>query len=94
MCDRCELKYRPDNPVDEWFSEKLPTVAQTCGIELVKLWGMLCSDDPVERAWGYDEIIAAYGAYEFDFYPDTFTEEEADERIGKYLTELKEYERG
>jgi hypothetical protein len=94
VCDRCEKIYRPDNPHEEWFSDHLQSVAQSCGLKLIDLWTMLTSDDPVERAWGYNEIIMSYGAYEFDPYPDEFTADEAGERIDQHLKALKEYERG
>jgi hypothetical protein len=66
----------------EWFArkDKLESAVSTCGITAFSLLRQLASKDPVERASGYQVLIATYGPGEFDSYPLALTEEEAQER--------------
>ena len=94
LCSTCEKKYRPTNPHSEWFSDDIHSMAQSCGIERTELVAMLTSLDPVERAWGYGELISCLGIDNFDPYPDGFTEAEAEKRIDAYLGELEAVKHG
>jgi hypothetical protein len=65
---------------DEWYMDKLASVAATIGDTEAAVRARLLSDDIVERAKGYQDLILYFGAYEFDSYPRALTEAEAKER--------------
>ncbi len=64
-----------------WFADKLPEIANSCGMPLGILRAMLCSDDANHLAIGYDAIGSYYGFDEFDEYPEYMTEAEATEAL-------------
>ena len=70
---------------NEWFVEKLASVASSCGISKFQLLRLLFSDSPMERAIAYESIVGHFGAFEFDQYPLTLTEREAQKRYEKAL---------
>ncbi len=71
---------------NEWFVEDLPSVASSAGTTACKLLRLLFSNSPMDRASAYQDIIGHFGAYEFDQYPLTMTEDEA---YAKYEAEMK-----
>lgn len=65
-----------------WFSDKVPEVARFIGYadDGEELRDLLCSADPIDRAAGYQSLVAYFGPYEFDQYPRTLTAAEVQER--------------
>jgi len=84
--DRCTyingvLSDNPYHPAHAaWFADDIRSVAETFSEEPDDLIGYLCSDDPLERARGYECLLGYYGAAEFDSYPVEFVREEVEER--------------
>lgn len=64
-------------PEKEWWWEKLADVAQSCGSTVEALQAEARSEDPITRALVYNELIAHFGAYEFDTEPKEMKEGEA-----------------
>lgn len=66
----------------EWFVEKLPEVASSCGNDTTALSLLrdLFSKNPVRRGVAYRDIVGYFGLDEFDSYPVSLTEEEAQAR--------------
>jgi hypothetical protein len=85
--DRCtyidgvlsDNKYHPDFPA--WFADSIDRIASCVGIEAFYLIRLLCSDDVIERAWGYQAIADYHGWYEFDQEPVELTRREAYRRF-------------
>ena len=71
---------------NEWYVDKLPSVAQTCGVTPLRLLRELFSRKPLTRAMAYQELIAYFGPFEFDQYPLQMTEGEA---YAHYAEEMK-----
>lgn len=67
-------RFHPKHPA--WWSDELESVASFQGMEIAELADMLTSDEPIERAVGYQRLAEYFGTYEFDQYPDKFTSEE------------------
>jgi hypothetical protein len=68
-----------DNPyhlTPTWYADRLGDAARCCGLTEGELRGQLLSDDPRERAAGYETLAAYFGAHEFDSYPLEFATEE------------------
>jgi hypothetical protein len=88
-------KYHRDHPA--WFfktkkekaerpqdSDTFGDAARSADMSRKELRTLLCSEDPCQRAVGY-EVIAGYcGWHEFDHYPVTLTREEAEARYAAY----------
>lgn len=68
---------------NEWFVEKLASVAESCGTTKFQLLRLLLSKDAVKRAIAYQSIVGYFGVHEFDQYPVTLTESEAQKRYKK-----------
>ena len=82
-CDLCyqigaegvsDNRFHRDRPA--WFSDKLASVESHCGSKAGTLRASLCDVNPVARALGYLCLVAHFGAFEFDQYPDRMTEAE------------------
>jgi hypothetical protein len=73
------------NPADEWWYERLLEVAAACGQTVVDYQQRLAGST-MKRAYVYYDLVLHFGAFEFDQYPRTMTEDEAYE---KYKTEIK-----
>ena len=71
----------------EWFCEYLKDVADFVGISEQDLREELSSDDALERAQGYLDLINYFGDYEFDQYPLDFNDwhETPEERYERLL---------
>ena len=71
----------------EWFSspERLKSAADTCCMSAFSLLRDLASKDPVRCAVGYQTLISTYGPGEFDHYPVTLTEDEAQQRYAEVM---------
>lgn len=75
-------KYHPDHPV--WFAKPEPpkernstcylsNVASCYGDSTEQLIELLCSEDPIQRALGYEAVASYHGWENFDSYPLMFT---------------------
>lgn len=64
----------------EWYAEDLPSVASSCGYDDdgVSIIEGLCSENPTVRARAYSDIAAHHGWMNFDQYPLTISETQAD----------------
>lgn len=67
-------------PEKEWWWDKLPEVASTCGSTVEEFQADARSEDPLVRARVYGDLIQHFGVEEFDSYPNTTTEGEAYEQ--------------
>jgi len=65
---------------DEWFMDKLPEVAGSCGQDVEEYRNDLKSGDPVKIALVYRGLTSYFGCFEFDQYPLTLAEKDAQER--------------
>lgn len=84
-CTRCpeipgalsDNRFHVNTPA--WFGkpEDLASIAGTSGLSEFELAEMLVSPCPIERAQGYLAIAGHHGFYEFDQYPNDYTEEDA-----------------
>lgn len=70
----------PASSYEEWFAKDLPQVANSIGAEVSELRTALCSKDPKQRAWAYESIGGYHGFDNLDSYPETYTEDEFNER--------------
>jgi len=70
----------PVEAYDAWFSKDLTGVAESGGIDLTKLRGMLCSNDATTLARAYQYIGEYHGWDNFDSYPETMTQAEVKRR--------------
>lgn len=61
--------YHPDKPT--WYARDLSGVASCVGMTTKELRGLLCSEDPIERANGYRALIDYFSLDNFDQYPRT-----------------------
>ena len=59
-----------------WFSDKLASVEACCGSDAGTLLASLCDVNPAARALGYLCLVSFFGAFEFDQYPVSTTEDE------------------
>lgn len=68
-----------------WFNKHLYMLAEALDItrEEFVLWFL--SDDPIQRAYAWLEVLANFGAYEFDQYPATYSKKEVKERYNDIL---------
>jgi hypothetical protein len=57
---------------DEWFSDDLGRVADWAGQTLEQMRNLLCSSDPIERAFAYQSIGEYHGLENLDSYPLKF----------------------
>ena len=80
VCDRCHPvggngvgsnQYHP--AMSDWFSDKLPNVADYRGTSVAALVEGLCDANAVARGLAYHAIISYFGAYEFDQDPVEMT---------------------
>jgi hypothetical protein len=69
---------------NEWYVKYLSEVASSAGTTKFQLLRGLLSKDPLKRAIAYRDIVGHFGCFEFDQYPVTLTEEEAQKRYEKY----------
>lgn len=74
------------DPTDEWWWDKIPEVAKSCGQTEDEFRAFATDPNPLKRAWVYDSLIAYFGPHEFDSYPTTQTEDQAYEQ---YAEEMK-----
>lgn len=70
--------FHKDHPA--WFASDIEDVARSCGYPAEDLIDCLTSDNIMARADGYRDLIGHWGCGEFDQYPLTLTEEEANVR--------------
>ncbi len=73
-------------PEAEWWFDKLEEIAGFTGQTAEELRLAAKSDNLVERANLYSDLIHYYGVEEFDSYPSTMTEDEA---YARYAEEMK-----
>lgn len=96
MCFRCpeihgalsDNRFHVNSPA--WFGkpDELASIAATSGLSKFELVEMLVSLSPVERAHGYLAIACHHGFYEFDQYPDDYTEAEAEALCDRLLAQI------
>lgn len=67
-------KYHPNLPA--WFAKDLPSVASCVGTDELELVNSLCSEDVLERARAYQDLISYFGVREFDQYPEQYSRNE------------------
>ena len=67
-------EFHPNHPA--WFAKDIGGVASTTGMTQEELVELLCSDDPIQRAHGYDAVVSYFGIDEFDQYPIQLTLDE------------------
>jgi hypothetical protein len=83
LCEKCTFengilsdnKFHKDYPA--WFAKDIESVASCVDVESSELIEQLCSDDALQRATGYLNLVSYYGHYEFDDYPLTLKALEA-----------------
>lgn len=73
----------PIHTYGEWFWKDLQSVANFADWKLEELREALRSEDPVERAQAYRSIADYHGYENFDSYPLTLTEDEAQARYAE-----------
>jgi hypothetical protein len=73
------------NSLEEWWYDKLQSVADFSGCPLEELQQMAISNVYLEKALLYAYLLSYFGAYEFDQEPITLTEDEA---YRKYSLEI------
>lgn len=74
----------PIDQYESWFSENLDQVASTIDLPVDELIKLLCSDDPMDLAAGYQALVMFYGWEEFDGYPLELTQDEAEARYSTW----------
>lgn len=76
-------RFMADNvdPAKEWFGKDLAAVAQSMGTDPVELSKMFQSDDIMERASAYMDVVGYHGAQNFDSDPLVLTKAEIDARF-------------
>lgn len=67
-------KFHPLHPA--WFAKDLPNVAKTYGMPADELTSLLCSDEPLDLAQGYQMMADYFGRLNFDGYPDKMSRTE------------------
>lgn len=75
-----------ERPESEWWFDKLDTIASYTGQTVAELVLEAKSDNPVQVAQVYSDLIHYYGVEEFDSYPSTMTEDEA---YARYAEEMR-----
>lgn len=80
-------RYRGDEPPegranDEWFFGWLDGVCSFCGIERAEFEDMLCSDDPMRRAFAYRALVYYFGVEDMGGDEEEITPFEAHSRYG------------
>jgi len=75
--------YHKDYPV--WYFKDLEDCAHSSGISIIEMIIMLCSNDTLERALGFRELVGYFGNYKFDQYHLTFTPEEMRIRLERQI---------
>lgn len=63
-----------------WWYDKLDELCETNGITRKWFINSICSEDTIQLALAYRELILYFGPDEFDQYPLRLTETEAEER--------------
>lgn len=63
-----------------WFNKHLDMLAEALGITLEEFVLGFLSDDPIQRARAWLEVVTNFGPYEFDPYPASYTKKEIKER--------------
>jgi hypothetical protein len=61
---------------EPWFIKRLGEVASASGGDVKSLYYGLCSSEPKTLGGAYIDIATVYGWYEFDSYPQSYTEHE------------------
>jgi len=79
MAGRDDLP-NPLSSYEEWFVEKLPEVARTCGETVEALRAGFCSEDPFLRFRAYESVALTVGWDEFYCYPLSLTMGELNRR--------------
>lgn len=76
-------RFMADNvdPAKEWFGKDLAAVAQSMGTDPAELSKMFQSDDVMERASAYMDVIGHHGVQNFDSDPLTLTRAEVEARF-------------
>jgi hypothetical protein len=69
----------------EWWYPRLNELTSFLGVSLVDLQIAAMSANPVTLAQLYSDLIAYFGVEEFDSYPVTLTEKEANEKFAAEL---------
>jgi hypothetical protein len=69
----------------EWWYSRLNEITSFLGVSLEELQTAAKSENPLTLAQLYSSLIAFYGAEEFDSYPVTLTEKEANEKFSAEL---------
>ena len=77
------VDYRP------WFWD-LSKVARFSGRDEEEMKDLLCSEDPIARAWAYFEIASYYGWVNLDQYPDTIDRSTCLARISTHFSSQEE----
>jgi hypothetical protein len=95
-CTRCpsnentvsDNRCHADKPA--WFGteKNLAGAAGTCGVEAYALREMLQSACPIERAEGYQILVANFGASPFDHWPDIQSRAEAKRMCNRLLRQI------
>jgi hypothetical protein len=74
------------NSENEWWYEKLSTVATYIGQTVADLQDIAKGTNTLALAQLYSDLISYFGAHQFDSYPVTMTEDEA---YARYAMEMK-----
>jgi hypothetical protein len=79
-------KYHPEHHA--WFEESVGAMAESFGEEKEWMIEKFCSDDPMERAFAWEEVGQYWGWENLDGYPLRLTYAEAEKRYSeeKYNT--------
>lgn len=79
---RWDIYRFPIEKLDEndWWWDRLDQAADSVEMDEDELKELLTSDDPIERAIGYQALVGYFGAHEFDSYPLELNAEEMEKR--------------
>jgi hypothetical protein len=73
-------EFHKDHPA--WFGKDLESVSDSADNPDIR--DLLCSEDPVERAIGYRDVVGHWGVHEFDQHPVTLTRTEVKRMLSLY----------
>ena len=78
-------KYHPDHAV--WYAEDINSLSKDIDVLPNILIEMFCSNNPIQRAIAYREVLQHWGPENFDFYPLIFkTREEIENYLKDHVT--------